>query len=318
MAARSEIEWTTHTWGITTGCSRVGPECDNCYAMGMAHRFSWGRHLTTRHRVKLNVVGSRERRSVDMVDWNGKIDLHPDRLDQPLRWREGANIFVCSTADLFHHRVPFDFIAKAFGVMAVADHHNFQILTKRPERLAEFVKWLKSQSMSPSNVLHEAAFEHFMDLGETRLHKRVYEHGSSPWPLPNVWLGTSVGVRDAKPRIDVLREVPAAVRFLSLEPLLEDLGELDLRGIHWVIAGGESGARARPMHPDWARSIRDQCAEAGVAFFFKQHGAFGSEDAFGHCKGRRMRFDDGHTVVRVGKKKAGRLLDGQLHEQMPA
>ena len=289
MAARSEIEWTTHTWGLTTGCSRKGPECDNCYAMGMAHRFSWGKHLTHRHRVRLQMVGSGARKSVDMVDWNGKVDLHSERLSQPLRWREPAKIFVCSTSDLFHHRVPYAFIAQAFGVMAAAQRHTFQVLTKRPERILPFFSML-SDNPDPLRVVLNRAREYFFHAGETRFADLVEQaRESGTWPLPNVWLGTSVGVRDAKHRIDTLRKTPAAVRFLSLEPLLEDLGELDLSGIHWVIAGGESGARARPMHPDWVRSIRDQCAEAGVPFFFKQHGAFGPADELAGCAGASCR-----------------------------
>lgn len=326
MSARSEIEWTTHTWPVTRGCTRKRVECDNCYAMGMAHRFDWGRHLTRRHTVRLPVIGSDKRRTVeDMVDWNSTVDLVHDVLDQPLRWREAAKIFVCSGSDLFHPKVPFDFLEIVFGVMAVADRHTFQILTKRPERMAEFLGWLETGGSrigqdhrpGPSDLVHSAAFTHFSQLGARRFADRVWNHGRSPWPLPNVWCGTSVGIRDAKPRVDALRKVPAAVRFLSIEPLLEDLGELDLSGVGWVIVGGESGTRARPMHPDWARSIRDQCESAGVPFFYKQHGAFGPAEQFENCGGRRHVFEDGQEVIRVGKKKAGRQLDGKLHDAMP-
>lgn len=317
MAARSEIEWTGHTWNVSTGCSRVGPECDNCYAMNMAHRFKWGKHLTRKHPVKLKVVGGGPRREVDMVDWTGAIDLHPDRLSMPLRWRDPAKVFVCSTSDLFHPKVPFEFIAAVFGVMATAERHIFQLLTKRAARKVEFFEWLEGHKFDPSTVVHAAAFNHFSKAGERRFADMVSDHSRVPWPLPNVWCGTSVGVRDAKHRIDELREVPAAVRFLSIEPLLEDLGELDLRGIGWVIAGGESGSRARPMHPDWARSIRDQCDADEVPFFYKQHGRFGPADQLDGCRGRTHTFDDGQTVIGVGKKKAGRILDGCVHDGMP-
>lgn len=326
MSARSDIEWTTHTWPVTRGCSRMPIECDNCYAIGMAHRFSWGHHLTRRHTVRLPVLDSDGRRVVeDMVDWTGHVDLVHDVLDQPLRWREPAKIFVDSGSDLFHPKVPFEFLEIVFGVMAVAEQHTFQLLTKRPEREAEFFRWLESggshsvdrRPMSPSDLVHSAAFTHFSQRGDRRFADKVWNHGSSTWPLPNVWCGTSVGIRSAKPRIDALREVPAAVRFLSIEPLLEDLGELDLSGIGWVIVGGESGPRCRPMHPDWARSIRDQCATADVPFFYKQHGAYGPAEQFGQCGGRRHVFDDGQEVVRVGKKKAGRELDGRVHNGMP-
>lgn len=319
MARQSKIEWTGPTWNIAKGCSRVGPECDNCYAMNMARRFEWGRHLTRRHTVKLKVIGDGPRRQVDdMVDWTGAVELHPDLLSEPLRWQQPDKVFVCSGSDLFHPKVPFEFIAAAFGVMATAERHTFQLLTKRAARMAEFFRWLEQQDLSPSQEVRWRAMSHFSDRKEKRFADQVEEHPCSPWPLPNVWCGTSVGVREAKPRIDDLREVPAAVRFLSLEPLLEDLGELDLRGIGWVIAGGESGSRARPMHPDWARSIRDQCDAADVPFFYKQHGRFGPADQLDGCRGRRHTFDDGQEVVGVGKKKAGRELDGRLHDAMPA
>lgn len=317
MAAKSDIEWTGHTWNVTRGCSRVSPECDNCYAMNMAHRFPWGRHLTRKHPVKLKVLGSDARREVDMVDWTGKVETHPDVLSQPLRWRDPAKIFVCSTSDLFHPKIPFEYVAKVFGVMAASEHHTFQVLTKRPERMAAFFRWLEDQDLSPSNEVQFAAFTHFFDREEKRFADRVWGHAKVLWPLPNVWCGTSVGVRERKPCIDSLRDVPASVRFLSIEPLLEDLGELDLSGIGWVIVGGESEARARPMHPDWARSVRDQCEDADVPFFYKQNGAYGPGEQFSHCGGRRHVFDDGQELVRVGKKKAGRHLDGRLHDAMP-
>lgn len=313
MAARSDIEWTGHTWNVTTGCSRTGPECDNCYAMNMAHRFDWGRHLTQKHPVKLKLLDG-GRREVDMVDWNGKIDMHPDRLSMPLRWREPAKVFVCSTSDLFHPKIPFEYIAATFGVMATAKMHTFQVLTKRAARMAEFFRWVHKNGCG---VCVDQAREHMEKARAGRRHLHLIDTAAYEWPLPNVWCGTSVGVRDAKHRIDELREVPAAIRFLSLEPLLEDLGDLDLRGIGWVIGGGESQTRARPMHPDWARSIRDQCEAASVPFFYKQNGEFGPAEQFGQCGGRRHTFDDGQEVVRVGKKKAGRMLDGQPHDGMP-
>lgn len=316
MAARSDIEWTTHTWGVTRGCSRTGPECDNCYAMIMANRFPWGRHLTRRRTTHLPVVGTAERRLVDMIDWTSEIELHPEMLRLPLSWREPAKIFVNSTSDLFHPKIPDGYIAKTYGVMAVAARHVYQVLTKRPERIPAFYDWLGQRSDQSKNPHVVAALSGIDDLvSEDQIHETL---ATCSWPLPNVWVGTSVGIRDSKPRIDALREVPAAVRFLSLEPLLEDLGELDLRGIGWVIAGGESGQRSRPMHPDWVRSIRDQCAVADVPFFFKQHGAYGPADQFDHCDGKRYRFEDGQTVIRVGKKKAGRVLDGLVHDAMPA
>lgn len=318
MATNSPIEWTTHTWSPLRGCTRVSPECDHCYAMNMAHRFSWGKHLTRRHAVRLPVLGSSERVLVDMVDWTGKVEQVPDELPTPLRWREPAKVFVCSGSDLFHPQAPMAYIAAVFGVMARARRHTFQVLTKRPERLPAFCRSLGPTWSTASKVIHDQAFEALLEAGHRRHAFDIMRDASPAWPLPNVWIGTSVGIRAAKPRIDALREMPAAVRFLSLEPLLEDLGELDLSGIGWVIAGGESGQRARPMHTDWVRSIRDQCDAVDVPFFFKQHGAYGPLEQLEQCRGRRHAFGDGVEVVRVGKKKAGRVLDGRLHDAMPA
>lgn len=237
---RSSIEWTDATWNPVTGCTQISPGCAHCYAKNFAERFR-------------GVPGHPYERGF-------ALQLRPDRLDQPLRWRKPRTIFVNSMSDLFHPKVPEAYIRDVFEVMERADQHRFQVLTKRAERLAE---------LAPS------------------------------LPRPeHVWIGVSVENQRWTSRIDALRRVPAAVRFLSCEPLLGPL-ELDLSGIHWVIAGGESGPRARPMQPDWARLVRDQCAEAGVPFFFKQWGAHNE------------------SGKRVGKKRAGRALDGQVHGGVP-
>jgi len=206
-----------------------------------------------------------------------------------MRGRPEGGWFVNSMSDLFHKEVPFNFIDKVFAVMAHCPQHTFQILTKRPERMAEY----------------------FSKNGP---------------PLPNVWLGTSVESADVLHRIDELRECPASVRFLSLEPLIGDLGTINLDGIHWVIVGGESGPGARPMHPNWARSLRDQCVAAGVPFFFKQWGSlFPCEDKHrlvqsGHyCDVSHCWRGPGEGVAykRIGKHKAGRLLDGRTWDEFP-
>ena len=188
------------------------------------------------------------------------LQLRPERLDQPLRWSKPRTIFVNSMSDLFHRDVPDDYVRKVFGVMEAASQHRFQVLTKQAERLA---------TLAPS----------------------------LPWPA-HVWMGVSVENQRWTSRIDYLRETPATVKFLSCEPLLGPL-ELDLEGIDWVIVGGESGPGARPMEPDWARGVRNQCVEASVPFFFKQWGA---HDARGK---------------RVGKKRAGRRLDRRIWNGMP-
>ena len=189
-----------------------------------------------------------------------EVVQRPERLDQPLRWKRPRTIFVNSMSDLFHEAVADGFVASVFEVMERAERHTFQVLTKRPERAA---------ALAPS----------------------------LPWP-PNVWLGVSVENQRWTARVDALREIPAAVRFLSCEPLLGPLA-LDLEGVGWVIAGGESGPRARPMDIAWARGVRDQCLASGVPFFFKQWGEHGPD-------GRRE-----------GKKRAGRLLDGRTWDEAP-
>jgi protein gp37 len=196
------------------------------------------------------------------------LRLVPEKLDEPLRKRDPRAYFVNSMSDLHQDGVPFDFIVKTYDVMAACPRHIFMVLTKRADRMRGYILSMEDAGFDNAYTAH-------------------------PLGPPNVWLGVSVEDRKyGLPRIDILRETPAAVRFLSVEPLLEDLGPLDLRGIHWVIVGGESGANARPLDGAWVRSIRDQCAEQGVAFFFKQWGG-------------------------VLKKINGRILDGRTHDAFP-
>ena len=237
---RSSIEWTEATWNPVTGCTQISPGCAHCYALTFAERFR-------------GVPGHPYENGFD-------LQLRPERLEQPLRWKKPRTIFVNSMSDLFHPDVPQDYIQQVFEVMEAADRHRFQVLTKRSERLAELAPSLS-------------------------------------WPS-NVWMGVSVENQRFACRVDDLREVPATVRFLSCEPLLGAL-DLDLHGIHWVIAGGESGPGARAMSPDWVRGVRDQCASADVPFFFKQ---WGVHDSLGR---------------RVGKKQAGRCLDGHYFNALP-
>jgi protein gp37 len=214
MADKSAIEWTDATWNPVTGCSKVSPGCKNCYADRLAFR--------------LQAMGNPRYR-------NGfEVTLHPDQLSLPLRWLQPRRIFVNSMSDLFHESVPFEYIRHALEVMAEAHWHQFQILTKRAERL---------EALSPK----------------------------LPWPK-NVWQGVSVESADYTWRIRHLKKVPASIRFLSVEPLLGPIKRLPLSGISWVIVGGESGPGHRPMSPSWVKDIRDQCQNAGVPFFFKQWG----------------------------------------------
>lgn len=235
MAQSSSIEWTESTWNPVTGCTKISPGCKNCYAKRMAER--------------LQLMGQKNYA-------NGfDLTLQPQSLELPLRWKKPQRIFVNSMSDLFHVEVPLAYIEQVFDVMRRANWHEFQVLTKRADRLLE---------LSP------------------RL----------SWPS-NVWMGVSVETEAYKTRIDQLRRTHAAIKFLSVEPLLGALGVIDLSGIDWVIVGGESGPKARAMSREWVIDIRRQCRTAGVAFFFKQWGG-------------------------VNKKRTGRALDGRTYDAMPS
>ncbi|MEZ4393756.1 MAG: phage Gp37/Gp68 family protein [Polyangiales bacterium] len=214
MGAGSSIEWTEATWNPLTGCDKISPGCKHCYAERMA--------------VRLKAMG--------VANYANGFDLtlHESALQIPLGWRQPRTIFVNSMSDLFHKDVPLSFIQRVFDVIQRSHWHQFQMLTKRADRLS---------SLS----------------------------SSLPWP-DHLWMGVSIESAKYAPRIDHLRSVPARVRFLSLEPLLGPLPSLDLCGIHWVIVGGESGPGARAMDPGWVRDLRDQCVAAKVPFFFKQWG----------------------------------------------
>ncbi len=221
MPDNTGIEWTDATWNPVTGCTKVSPGCAHCYAEAITLRF---------------------KRGGPFLPGKTTIRLHPDRLDQPARWRRPRRIFVNSMSDLFHEEVPFEFVDDIFEMMASNPRHTYQILTKRPERMLDYVEWT-----------------HWLE-----------------WPV-QVWAGVSVENQYwADHRVPLLSQVPAIVRFLSCEPLLKPL-ELDLKGIHWVIVGGESGPRARKMEEAWAVDIQKQCQRAEVAFFFKQWGGLNSK-----------------------------------------
>ena len=234
MVTNSRIEWTQSTWNPVTGCSKVGPGCDNCYAERMAKR--------------LQSMGVRRYR-------NGfKVTLQPDILQIPLKWKKPRRIFVNSMSDLFHEEIPDEYILETFGIMNRADQHVFQVLTKRSKRLLS-------------------------------LSSRI------DW-TSNIWIGVTVENDSYKRRVDDLRKIQAAIRFVSAEPLIGPIVDLDLSDIHWIIVGGESGPRSRTMNPEWARMIRDKCVLQGVPFFFKQWG------------GNR-------------RKRNGRTIDGNIWNEYP-
>lgn len=333
MGDTTHIEWTDATWNPVTGCTRVSPGCVNCYIDWAPPFRVEGRHFTDRDGNRSHAIGA-----------TTGVRLHPDRLDWPLRkrsWR-GKRVFVCSLADLFHDDVPDEYIARVFAVMALTPEVTYQVLTKRPARMRAL-------------------------LASGTFAGMVWRDVDDPsWPLPNVWMGVTVEDQErADQRIPILLDTPAAVRWLSCEPLLGPV-DLDATGmgvtgtsgpesrpsaVDWVVAGGESGPNARPMHPSWARSLRDQCATAGVPFLFKQWGEWApdewiDEDGCRHV-GRKPEARDSkslvmhpagmtaltpdnpfdpwehghpcwHTVMRrVGKKRAGRLLDGIQHDGYP-
>ena len=303
MADKTAIEWCDATWNPVVGCSIVSKGCTNCYAMKMAARLEAMGQPIYRGMTAPSKTGP---------VWTGAVRLNPAVLAKPLSWRRPRRIFVNSMSDLFHEALPDEAIDKVFAVMALAPQHTFQVLTKRPARMRDYLRVRAGDWMVVLPDAHAAGTlpitKNDVERAFGRSAKFSYDPPTPTWPLPNVWLGVSVEDQaTADARIPILLDTPAALRFISAEPLLGpvDLTYLDtgrqpqeyeaeridaLRGgvawesdgtivarpsvgnIDWVIAGGESGPDARPMHPDWARSLRDQCAAAGVPYFFKQHG----------------------------------------------
>lgn len=337
---KTTIEWVRKedgsagkTWGPVTGCDEASPGCDNCYAKSIAERFRGGKAFP-----------------------NGfDVQLRPHKLTEPLSWRAPTHVFVNSMSDLFHPAIPDEYIAKVWGAMAWTPRHTYKILTKRHARMRSLLSSRAFKSLvddawfDPAFANHRGAED---DAG----------HPYDRWPLPNVWMGVSVEDQKwADIRIPALLEIPAAVRWISAEPLLgpiDLLGQLDESGTHrprltywldgrphwgdptparpgglpmsslkigprldWVVVGGESGPKARPMHPDWARLMRDQCQTAGVAFLFKQWGSWVTEEQSPEdivLPGKATHFHDGAApYYKVGKGAAGRVLDGRTWDQYP-
>jgi protein gp37 len=317
MSTTTGIEWTRgddgtsgKTWNPTTGCTRVSAGCDNCYAVPMTRRLEGAAKGAVGsgqlRRLGEKYIGLTVRNKRGDWHFNGTVRCHDDMLDAPLRWKKPKRIFVNSMSDLFHKAVPFEFIDRVFAVMALCPQHTFQVLTKRPERMAEY---LNDRRDGLGNKTDECigleALALCLDNPTLGAGVKIRARGQLvAWPLPNVWLGCSAEDQTAADeRIPHLLKCPAAVRFLSCEPLLGDVllngviacngyysgpcGSfrwehdshpnrnlpLDGKGIHWVIVGDESGPRARPTNIDWIRSIVQQCKAAGVPVFVKQLGA---------------------------------------------
>lgn len=244
MTTATTIEWTEQTWNPTTGCTKISPGCEHCYAEAMARR--------------LQAMGVRGYAN------NFELSILPERLVEPLKRRKPTVYFVNSMSDLFHNNIPLTFLDQVFNVIHSTPQHTYQVLTKRAERMHKY--FACEERIVPGNV----------------------------------WLGVSVENRKfGLPRIEALRQLDASIRFLSVEPLLEDIGHIDLSGIHWVIVGGESGPKARPMRSEWVESIKQQCEAHGVAFFFKQWGGWGAD-------GKKR-----------PKKDNGRIFAGKTWDGMP-
>lgn len=375
MADGTKIEWTDATWNPITGCSVVSPGCTNCYAMKLA-----GTRLK-HHPSRMGLTRDTKAGPV----WTGEVSFNAEWLDQPLRWTKPRMIFVCAHGDLFAEGVPDEWIDQVFAVMALCPQHTFQVLTKRPERMREYLaEWRQFRVAEAALQVGRNLPDSYPGWSLDHWKPSATRGCSAPaiWPLPNVWLGVSVeDQRRADERIPILLDTPAAIRWISAEPLL---GPVDLtdachgswffdalrgtrwhddpdgpnqaeqfaRGLDWVVAGGESGPGARPMHPDWARSLRDQCATAGVPFLFKQWGEWTEAcqdlrnaddshieiDPDSHEAGEiydrtndRLIAADGRLftpetlppdtparlIERLGKRRAGRLLDGVEHNGYP-
>ena len=350
MADHTKIEWTDATWNPITGCTLVSEGCRHCYAARLAAT-RLRDHPSREGLARINAAGE--------AKFTGELRFNPQWLDQPLQWKRPRMIFVCAHGDLFHEKAPDEWIDQIFAVMAMSSQHVFQILTKRPERMKSYIGSHHAHLSAAAERIGYRILDRMPDEGvDYPAHwsatASALIHGATPdvpnvmyprpamWPLPNVWLGTSVEDQvTTDTRVPYLLDTPAAVRWISAEPLL---GPVDLkprefaeqcircgegpnaphdhmdgyrtRGLDWVVAGGESGNQARPANPQWFRDLRDQCAKVDIPFLFKQWGEWVSVSEV-EGPGEHHTFPDGRTVRRAGKSLAGRLLDGVEHNGFP-
>lgn len=291
--ADTKIEWAEKVWNPIAGCTKCSPGCLNCYAEKMAHRI---KHICLATNNNPQYLGKTD----DDGKWTGEVECCYWKLEEPLHCLKPQRIFVCSMSDLFHPKVPEGFIIDVFDVIAqaAAMGHTILILTKRVKRmweiLGEYCSWLNPTDLE--------AF--------------------SPYKQ-NIHIGVSISIADEMWKVKELSRIPAAVRWISFEPLLKDVGKIPIENISWVVVGGESGPGARPMHPDWARSIRDQCLAANVPFYFKQWGeyypVFGEGKVATSAKAPKAIYVEPGPVcmLPVGKKKAGCILDGREWKKLP-
>ena len=335
MGSKSNISWTDASWNPVVGCSEVSSGCENCYAVGQAARIQ---AMDAGRGVPSVYDGTT---TEDKQNWTGLVKCLPERLDIPVRWTKPRRIFVNSMSDLFHPDVPDEFILNVFMTMMFTERHTFQVLTKRPQRMAELLNTPKFK-------------DELIGMPEG------LENEAWPWPLPNVWLGVSIEEDKHAYRADYLRDTPAAVRWISAEPLLGPLPSLDLTDVDWLVAGGESGKNARPMQTDWLRHLRDKCgppdelwhgcigcgddvgtdsncADPGdpdwgectcdgcdavtiarsTAFHFKQWGEWSTRDQVNTAGMPPGSVPQVGETYRFGKRRTGRLLDGVLWDEYP-
>lgn len=298
MSQNTKIEWCDATWNPIVGCSRVDAGCDHCYAIPIARRLAMHPEIT----ISNNYRGLTHDHA-NRLDWTGNVTLISERLQDPLTFRKKPTVyFVNSMSDMFHRNVSTGMFNRIMQVCKDAEQHKFLILTKRPERISSY------------RIVSETGYPNSLGYLEK---------------IDNVWIGVSVSdQKTADERIPELLRAEVAHRFVSYEPALGPVNieriESPVMGriIEWVIAGGESGPKARPAHPDWFRTVRDQCKEANVPFFYKQHGEWlhqsGFEEGPSDLNWRGLHYwEDGTISVRIGKKHAGRLLDGVQHDERP-
>lgn len=339
MSDNSKIEWCDASWNFLAGCSKISAACKNCYAIHHAHRLA----ANPNGKLAAKYIGTT--RNDGKLNWTGEVNFDQNALLKPLTWTRPRRIFVNSMSDLWHESVSLEIIDKALAVMALCPQHIFQILTKRPNRMLDYLI-------------------HFPDVVEDRIWFEIRRLGKllgkindclwdGKLPLKNVWLGVSIeDQKTADERIPYLLDTPAAIRFLSCEPLLDEIDLMAIQRepyvtrwdvlagkryanyqtektnkIDWVIAGGESGANARPCHPRLFRLLRDQCRAANVPFFFKQWGSWLHESQTTEnlwaekCAGKITEVCEhqsyGGYTYNVGKKRAGRTLDGEIYNEFP-
>lgn len=323
------ISYLDETWNLSLGCTRVSKSCEKCWAELVAHAHST--HPNPKISVPYTGITTNGK-------WNGNVNLLEDRLEIPIHWKKPRRIGVNFMSDIFHPKVPFEFILKMFAVMAIADQHTYMMLTKHPDRALEFFNWYDEQQHDYPTTLFDAWYEHLGDIPNDEQSHKSLNH---EWPLKNVWFGVSVEDEPTMHRVAKLIEIPAALRWVSYEPALgaanfspymkmhrkprTEIGDLDqanfYQKIDLIIGGGQTGADAKPAHPDWFREVAYQCGHNDVIYYHKQNGEWLKciESVYNNTikEANRHVFEDGVFMCKVGRKFAGHLLDGVEYRELP-